>query len=366
MAESEPTGTGSISDMSPADQMIKFCLDNNVQRSVIDELLDRGFDSVQALSLVDSEDLKSQRIPVGQRRLIVHIAKSLSPSCDNNSLPTTDVHVQPVESVTQVPDVYQQTLLNTLLTQQNHISNGQSSTLTNSVQNVNQAPNDSSPAPGLNHSSWQDPQVHLATATGKSASVYHDICDFVTNTVEEEVVIGGQGDQQIIVKSGPKKPKLEALTLSQWSIANLSILYRLVGEEKLAGQSLMDYLSYTTKVYQLVQRFSLISVLLYDREYRRLQATMGFRWGTDVQHLHTLHLQQRDRPVVQNSLGATKQKLGVQNLGQKRGDKRDIGICRNFNTVKGCTYPTCKFKHVCIVPGCNKPHPVMTHISEKN
>ena len=65
--------------------------------------------------------------------------------------------------------------------------------------------------------------------------------------------------------------------------------------------------------------FSLISVLLYDREYRRLQATMGFRWGTDVQHLHTLHLQQRDRPVVQNSLGAAKHKLGVQNLGQKRG-----------------------------------------------
>ena len=75
MAESEPTGTGSVSDMSPADQMIKFCLDNNIQRGVIDELLDRGFDSIQALSLVDSEDLKSQQIPVGQRRLM-----STSPS----------------------------------------------------------------------------------------------------------------------------------------------------------------------------------------------------------------------------------------------------------------------------------------------
>ena len=86
MAESEPTGMGSVSDMSPADQMKKFCLDNNIQRGVIDELLDRGCDSIQALSLVDSEDLKSQRIPVGQRGLIVHITKSLSPSCDNNSL----------------------------------------------------------------------------------------------------------------------------------------------------------------------------------------------------------------------------------------------------------------------------------------
>ena len=30
------------STMSAEDQMIKFCLDNNVQRTVVDELLDRG------------------------------------------------------------------------------------------------------------------------------------------------------------------------------------------------------------------------------------------------------------------------------------------------------------------------------------
>lgn len=85
------------------------------------------------------------------------------------------------------------------------------------------------------------------------------------SAIEEETIIGGQGDQQIIVKSGPRKPKLENLTLSQWSIANLAILYKLVRENKLGGDSMLDYLSYTTKVYQLVQRFSLPSVLLYDQ-----------------------------------------------------------------------------------------------------
>ena len=53
----------------------------------------------------------------------------------------------------------------------------------------------------------------------------------------------------------------------------------------------MDYLSYTNKVYQLIHRYSLVSVLLFDREYRKLQASMGFQWGTDVQHLHKLFLQ---------------------------------------------------------------------------
>ena len=59
--------------MSPSDQMIKYCLENNLQRGVVEELLHRGVDSLQALSLVDTEDLKSQRLPVGQRRLIVHM-----------------------------------------------------------------------------------------------------------------------------------------------------------------------------------------------------------------------------------------------------------------------------------------------------
>ena len=71
--------------------------------------------------------------------------------------------------------------------------------------------------------SRQDPMIHIATATGKSGLSYLDVCDFVPLSVEEELVIGGQGEQQVVVKSGPKKPKLETLSLSQWSFANLSI-----------------------------------------------------------------------------------------------------------------------------------------------
>ena len=68
--------------------------------------------------------------------------------------------------------------------------------------------------------------------------------------MEEDVVVGGQGEQQLVIKAGPKKPRLESLTLSQWSVANLAILYRLVNDGRLAGSSLMDYLSYSTKVNQ--------------------------------------------------------------------------------------------------------------------
>ena len=206
--------------------------------------------------------------------------------------------------------------------------------------------------------SWNDPQVHISTA-GKSASVsYLDICDFVQSNIEEEVVLGNQGDQQVIVKTGPKKPRLENLTLSQWSVANLAILYRLAGENRLQGPALMDYLSYTTKVYQLVQRYSLISVFLFDREYRKLQATMQFRWGTDVQHLSNLHLQARDKPAAQGS--QLKKNFPVRPTKNVKS-KPDKPVCRNFNSQKGCTLTECSYRHVCIIPGCAQSHSAVNH-----
>ena len=155
----------------------------------------------------------------------------------------------------------------------------------------------SSAGVGINQS-WRDPQIYLqAAASGKSSPSYYDVTEFVTGNIEEEIVVGGNGSQQDILKSGPKKPKLESVTLAQWFVANLAILYRLLGEGKLEVPNILDYLSYTTKICQLVQKFNLVSVLVYDREYRKLQATHGFRWGTDIPHLHSVHLQAR--PVRQ-------------------------------------------------------------------
>ena len=86
----------------------------------------------------------------------------------------------------------------------------------------------------------------------------------------------------------------------------------------------MDYLSYTTKVYQLVQRFTLGSVLLFGREYRKLQASMGFRWGTNVQHLHTLFLQTRNQSLLRPASKlrqANRMGKNLENLSRGRIEK---------------------------------------------
>ena len=55
--------------------------------------------------------------------------------------------------------------------------------------------------------SRKDPQMYLsAAANGKSASFHYDIVDFVSGGVEEVIVVGGTGSQQVELKSGPKKP----------------------------------------------------------------------------------------------------------------------------------------------------------------
>ena len=65
--------------------------------------------------------------------------------------------------------------------------------------------------------SWNHPQIHISSASGKSVTTFLDIhvCAFVQCSFEEEVVLGGQGDQQFIVKWSRKKPKLKNPPLNQ-------------------------------------------------------------------------------------------------------------------------------------------------------
>ena len=58
---------------------------------------------------------------------------------------------------------------------------------------------------------------------------------------------------QLIFKSGPSKPKLELISLCQWSMASLAILYKMLEEDSLSQANKIDYLSYTTRIYQLIR-----------------------------------------------------------------------------------------------------------------
>ena len=67
--ENEADQIGHAAEMTPTDTLIKFCLDNDVQKGGINELLEKGFDRVNTFKLVEAEDIRPQKIPIGQHKL---------------------------------------------------------------------------------------------------------------------------------------------------------------------------------------------------------------------------------------------------------------------------------------------------------
>ena len=160
---------GTVSDLSDQDLLIQYCLQNKVNKTAIDELLKQGYDSLNALKLVNIEHLSSQNIPMGQRPLIHHIAQALTDNGDTSGQTGSKASTasgtqgntgvsqvndrtvqeqQPVASgsVQQTPqDVYSQTLLNTYLNQQLQLTNSASVHIQNARNFKGQQP------------SWSDP-----------------------------------------------------------------------------------------------------------------------------------------------------------------------------------------------------------------
>ena len=80
--------------------------------------------------------------------------------------------------------------------------------------------------------SWQDPQIYLKSLVTPKAQSVHHIVDYVNvlGVATSEEYISCTANGQLVYKSGPAKPKLEAISQNQWSVANLAILYKLLEE----------------------------------------------------------------------------------------------------------------------------------------
>ena len=166
------------------------------------------------------------------------------------------------------------------------------------------------------------------------------IVDFVdkivTNT--EDRTISDLGNTKLVISSGPKKPKLESLSIAQWVVGNTRIFHSLPSSGKLpSAQDVQHYLVYTVKIMELSSKFSRSSVLQYDDEFRHIQAVYNYPWSFDSHHFHTVIREPKRYVVGKSPLGSA--------LANLSPDGRVI--CRNFNRVKGCSLADCHFAHVC-------------------
>ena len=195
-----------------------------------------------------------------------------------------------------------------------------------------------------------------------SKNIKHlDIVDYLrVYTIEpEKVLFGKDGEEQVVIRNGNTKPKLENVSPMQWMGASIRIMRALNSQGSLKTSDCDKYLAYMEKISDLASTYTWASVRTYDRRYREWQAQDKCQWGTDNIHLASINLKTLATPQATNNQRGTpaKRPSGPQ-AGNKASDK-----CRQYN-LDQCTFGSkCKYQHKCLAPGCDANHPVYEHNS---
>ena len=182
---------------------------------------------------------------------------------------------------------------------------------------------------------------------------FRDITDYIGLAETGEHVLESREGSQLLIRTGPKKPRIEQVTPMQWCAANMRIMVEMLRDGDLAHVHLMDYVAYTIKVSELANKYTWLSVLYYDQAYRRMQQSHKFRWGSDAPHLTSLHLIPRNPSKPTSAKG-----------GRTSDAAKKTVICRNYNNNR-CAYTDCKFQHICSVANCGQAHPATQHDAKK-
>jgi hypothetical protein len=358
-------------------EVTSWAAQKHISLDTIKPVIEMGFSSLDAIACLSADDLKKcNSISVGQKKLLLKAAGGLegaqtpsTPSAaeGNGNAARSDTPSQPEASLPggNVPSDGFAAIL------RQHLEAGVSRP---GVPIQGGVDPQGGAAPITGNLSWQDPQVFIKSVSGTTRSTCYNIVDFVDNHIynaQSERVLSTGDEFEIVCRAGSRKPRLEQLTISQWSLANLAILYRLVEEGSLSSSEILDYLSHTSQIYSLIASHELVSVYQYDREYRRLQSIHKFRWGTNIGHLAPGFL--RVRSVVNGPINSAKPKLvsrperpPTRPSSFQSHTSEGKTICRNYNGRVGCSFRGCKFEHICNVPGCGKSHPGINHSDSKN
>ncbi len=177
------------------------------------------------------------------------------------------------------------------------------------------------------------------------------------NVSEHEIPIAESDGGRIVLKSGPKRPRPESLSPQQWFSANCRAIAEMI-ENQASTVDLLSYITYLVKTCDLADRFDWPSIMLYDAEYRELQARQGFPWGADMPHCQKVYLREKPRSDTAPRTWPGR-RPGSQRGGGTTGGRK-MEPCRLYN-VGRCNFANCIYRHVCSVPECGQAHPQTQH-----
>ncbi len=120
-------------------------------------------------------------------------------------------------------------------------------------------------------------------------------------------------------------------------------------------EKILEYAGYLIKIANMGQRFMWRSVLKYDAEYRKSQASSNFPWGADSSYMMQIFLREE-----QNKSGA--HRYEGSNPQTKYDPISRKPVCNRYNSSQGCTMKNCRYAHMCRV--CfSRDHTQITHRS---
>ena len=302
-----------------------WCKDGELSSKVVSALKKENMTSVKCLQLVKDSDVLELGLNRGDSILLLAAVKALRPGA------------APAPVSTAAPLIAQTS------------GSGDSFGLHELLKTI-----DSSQEPENRQSTnggSSDPLVYLECKRGEALK----IVDFLSANQDDNEVELGNG---ITMKLPSQKPKLDKVSPAMWGAANLRIMVALLKDNKL--DSVLDYVAYTIKIHELACRFSWQSVLLYDQEYRALQATHAFRWGTDTPHLTTVALREKPQSSQQQQQGRGHGGAGSTNNNKKRVAPSGREYCLQWNKGACAFGSRCNFEHICIQ--CNKDHKGCDHV----
>ena len=291
----------------------EWCSNNELSKKVVELLKKENLTSKRSLSLLEKEDIGTFGLATGDRLLLVAAVMELKEEIGlglGKPQGTTD-------QLGGLHELLQRCQVNETGLKPNLLGTGQSL-----------------------HS---EPTVYIGPTKGEAAL---KIVDFIFGGVgpdESEIELSGGAT----LKLPGAKPKLEKVSPASWGAANMRIFAKLLQEGKLAQEQILDYIAYTIKVSELACRFSWQSVLMYDHEYRGLQAAYGFRWGTDAPHLSTVALRERANIPGQGQ-SHQQGRGGPGSTGKRRIAHSGREFCLQWNRGS-CTFGTrCNYEHACL------------------
>ena len=149
-----------------------------------------------------------------------------------------------------------------------------------------------------------------------------------------------------------------------WIGASTKILARLIADEELGKEGILQYLAYVLRISKLYNYNTWSSLLSYDRECRIMQAATKDGWDVEPQGIASTMLvsvkQPRDRQGYRSSNSETKK---VDRWDKPANPTTPTGeeICKLFNASR-CGFSNCRYAHACYI--CYGPHPARRHGEE--